>query len=195
MNPLTPSDPLTPPSPCAKFVSALSRAPSLRIVSSQLPAAWNSSLLEISSNPSLTAIQLEPSPPVAGPNHLFLVEAAKHPRLDELIRAGSPSVPCIDTPRRRSDSLRIIVTPTYGTGRLRANTTLGTPSPSPSVVSFPPMSYTADAVVGAMLSAGSPIPTAAPPTNAQKQFARRKSTAGKGHTRQTTKWSRRGSVV
>lgn len=174
-------------SPCAKFVAALSRAPSLRVVSAQLPAAWNSSLLEISTNPSLTTIKLEPSPPVAGPHHLFLVEAGRHPRLDALIRAGSLPVPRHASPRRRSETVSSISTTS---GRLRANTTLGTSSPPASTVAFP-------TTISPTSGPASPVETnaAAGPTSVvvQRQVSQRKS--GKGHPRPPNKWSRRRSIV
>ncbi|KAI0685369.1 hypothetical protein BC835DRAFT_1421301 [Cytidiella melzeri] len=180
-------------SPCMRFVASLSRAPSLRVVSAQLPAAWNSSLLEISSNPSLTAIRLEPSPPVAGPNHLFLVEASKYPRLDELIRAGSPPVPRVSALRKRSET--VCTVKTTSSGRLRANTTLGTSSPPSSTVAFPSASPTSpvNGSSDTMTNPRSPVNDSAPDHTVQRQASRRKSS--KGHTRQTSKWSRRLSVV
>ncbi|KAI0087174.1 hypothetical protein BDY19DRAFT_995249 [Irpex rosettiformis] len=192
---LLPLENIPPASPCAKFVAALSRAPSLRIVSTQLPAAWNSSLLDISSNPSLAAIRLEPSPPVAGPHHLFLVEAGKYPRLDALIRAGSPPIPFIVAPRRRSESLSTIST--TSSGRLRANTTLGTSSPPPSIVAFPsiPSPILGESSTSGDRSSSQSIrqdDSDSGSDTSQGRVVRHKS--GKGHSRQR-KWSRRQSVL
>ncbi|CCL98421.1 uncharacterized protein FIBRA_00418 [Fibroporia radiculosa] len=78
------------PSPAsAAFAAALAVAPKLRYVRAALPAVWNTTLLEISANPALERIQLTPDTELVGA-HLFLSEASKHPRLLELIRAGTP---------------------------------------------------------------------------------------------------------
>ncbi|KAI0343762.1 hypothetical protein BDW22DRAFT_1419624 [Trametopsis cervina] len=183
ITPARPADNASGSSPCVKLVAALSRAPALQVVSTQLPAAWNSSLLEISSNPFLTAIKLEPSPPVAGPHHLFLVEASKYSRLDELIRAGSPQNAPPSPLRKRSETVARLVTP-VNIGRARANTTAV--SPPSSSITFP-----AD-VQSSARSASSKVDKTCPPTDdedssasgpengtAQKQLMRRRS--GKGH--------------
>ncbi|KZT03662.1 uncharacterized protein LAESUDRAFT_330668 [Laetiporus sulphureus 93-53] len=78
------------PSPAsASFAASLAIAPKLRDVSALLPAVWNTTLLEISANPSLERIHLTPDTELMGA-HLFLAEARKHSRLIELIRAGTP---------------------------------------------------------------------------------------------------------
>ncbi|EMD36438.1 hypothetical protein CERSUDRAFT_115454 [Gelatoporia subvermispora B] len=73
----------------ANFAASLAAAPKLRMVRAALPAVWNSTLLEISANPALQRIELAPDTELLGA-HLFLAEARKHPRLLELIRAGTP---------------------------------------------------------------------------------------------------------
>ncbi|PCH38893.1 hypothetical protein WOLCODRAFT_92487 [Wolfiporia cocos MD-104 SS10] len=73
------------------FVTSLKMAPRLRDVRALLPAVWNTTLLEISANPALERIQLTPTTELVGA-HLFLSEARKHPRLIELIRAGTPTM-------------------------------------------------------------------------------------------------------
>ena len=90
------------PSPLAL---ELSRSPSLRVLRTPLPPAWNSSLLIVSENPSLvrivfTAPQVSLSPSgivvtdeamsisallAQRDEHPWLVEAQKHPRLMRLI--------------------------------------------------------------------------------------------------------------
>ncbi|KAI0916335.1 hypothetical protein AcV5_003301 [Taiwanofungus camphoratus] len=78
------------PSPAsASFAASLAIAPKLQVVRALLPAVWNNTLLEISANPALERIQLTPDTELIGA-HLFLAEARKHPRLIELIRAGTP---------------------------------------------------------------------------------------------------------
>ncbi|KIK94818.1 hypothetical protein PAXRUDRAFT_827614 [Paxillus rubicundulus Ve08.2h10] len=95
------------------FAQALSESPRLQLVRAQLPAIWNELLLVMSSNPSLEKVTLSsesmfgparsrtPGPPVikgvcsddyenAIPSTgLYMMEAKKHARLSELIRAGT----------------------------------------------------------------------------------------------------------
>jgi len=78
-----------PDSTTSPFVSALTTAPNLKTVRAQLPALWNDTLLIISQNPSLRCISLSPDKELVG-SHLFLMEARKHDRLMELIKAGTP---------------------------------------------------------------------------------------------------------
>ena len=93
------------PSPLAL---ELSRSPSLRVLHTPLPPAWNSALLIVSENPSLdrivfTAPQVSWSPDgvlvatdeamsvsallARRDEHPWLIEAQKHPRLMRLIGA------------------------------------------------------------------------------------------------------------
>ncbi|KAH9849369.1 hypothetical protein C2E23DRAFT_935616 [Lenzites betulinus] len=79
------------PSPAASaLVQALAAAPRLHTLHTQLPAVWNTTLLDIAQNPSLARIALTPAAEHAGA-HLFLAEARRHPRLVALIRAGAPA--------------------------------------------------------------------------------------------------------
>ncbi|EIW55719.1 uncharacterized protein TRAVEDRAFT_59954 [Trametes versicolor FP-101664 SS1] len=82
------------PSPAATALTqALAAAPRLHTLHTQLPAVWNTTLLDIAQNPSLVRIVLFPAPEHAGA-HLFLAEAKRHPRLVDLIRAGTaPAAP------------------------------------------------------------------------------------------------------
>ncbi|OCH93153.1 hypothetical protein OBBRIDRAFT_811238 [Obba rivulosa] len=73
----------------ANFAASLAAAPKLRIVRAAIPAVWNTTLLEISANPTLQRIELDPEAELFGA-HLFMAEARKYPRLLELIRTGSP---------------------------------------------------------------------------------------------------------
>ncbi|KAI0330350.1 hypothetical protein GY45DRAFT_1211558, partial [Cubamyces sp. BRFM 1775] len=77
------------PSPAANALTqALAAAPRLHTLYTQLPAVWNTTLLDIAQNPTLARIVLSPAPEHAGA-HLFLAEAKRHPRLVDLIRAGA----------------------------------------------------------------------------------------------------------
>ncbi|TBU55498.1 hypothetical protein BD310DRAFT_908283 [Dichomitus squalens] len=78
------------PSPAASALTkALATLPRLHTLSTMLPAVWNTTLLDIAQNPALRRIVLDPAPELAGA-HLFLAEAKRHPRLVQLIHAGSP---------------------------------------------------------------------------------------------------------
>ncbi|RDX54487.1 hypothetical protein OH76DRAFT_1341204, partial [Lentinus brumalis] len=78
------------PTPAAfALVKALAAAPRLHTLYTQLPAVWNTTLLDIAQNPALTRIVVSPAHELAGA-HLFLAEAKRHPRLMDLFRAGSP---------------------------------------------------------------------------------------------------------
>ncbi|KAI0721736.1 hypothetical protein C8Q72DRAFT_79351 [Fomitopsis betulina] len=80
------------PSPAsASFATSLASAPRLRAVSAQLPMVWNTALLEISQNPALEHIHISPRAELAA-SQLFISEARKHPRLMELIAAGTPEL-------------------------------------------------------------------------------------------------------
>ncbi|KAH9831998.1 uncharacterized protein C8Q71DRAFT_276314 [Rhodofomes roseus] len=89
------------PSPAsASFATSLASAPRLRRVSAQLPTVWNTALLEISQNPSLERIHIGPRAELFA-SQLFITEARKHPRLMELIVAGTPELPTEPPARSR----------------------------------------------------------------------------------------------
>jgi len=73
----------------SSFVPALTTARNLKTVRAQLPAVWNDTLLTVAQNPNLRCISLSPDKELVG-SHLFLMEAKKHDRLMELIKAGTP---------------------------------------------------------------------------------------------------------
>ncbi|KAI0764967.1 hypothetical protein C8Q74DRAFT_1318493 [Fomes fomentarius] len=76
------------PSPAASALTqALAAAPRLHTLQTQLPAVWNTTLLDIAQNPALARIVLSPRPELAGA-HLFIAEAKRHPRLLELFRTA-----------------------------------------------------------------------------------------------------------
>ena len=118
----------------SRFASALALAPGLKVVQAELPAVWNTALLEISNNASLEAIRLSPAPPVAGA-HIFLAEARKHPRLAQLIERGTPRLAAaprvaVARPGRAASRMETGVYARGGSvhGRVRANTTVATTS-------------------------------------------------------------------
>ncbi|KAF8066675.1 hypothetical protein FPV67DRAFT_1495892 [Lyophyllum atratum] len=134
-----PKTPATPGSgPVSLLAAALAAAPNLHAFTTHLPSVWNAAILAVSANPHLERIVLATPNANAGTSSgygkgqgcgygqgiigtgLFLMEARRHQRLGELIRAGTPII------------------------RTRAHT-MGTPSPSPSP---PPSSSSAPAVVG-----------------------------------------------
>ncbi|PSR72526.1 hypothetical protein PHLCEN_2v11596 [Hermanssonia centrifuga] len=133
----------------ARLVTALSSTPNLKVIHAQLPAVWNTSLLEISTNPSLRAIVLDPSPPHAGA-HMFIAQARKHARLDALIRAGTPPPPPapLRAPAEINARERGGVLPPPSTSRSRAYTTAGMrsvvafPSAAPLIEEKPPAAMT-----------------------------------------------------
>ncbi|OAX37544.1 hypothetical protein K503DRAFT_742559 [Rhizopogon vinicolor AM-OR11-026] len=69
---------------------ALSNAPKLRILKAHIPAVWNDLFLTISRNSTLKHITLY-AEAVEGIMHtsLYMMEAKKHARLSELIKAGT----------------------------------------------------------------------------------------------------------
>lgn len=69
---------------------ALSNAPKLCILRAQMPAVWNTLLLTISLNSALKNITLYVEG-AEGIMHtsLYMMEARKHARLSELIKAGT----------------------------------------------------------------------------------------------------------
>ncbi|KIP09335.1 hypothetical protein PHLGIDRAFT_333566 [Phlebiopsis gigantea 11061_1 CR5-6] len=165
----------------SQFVLALAQAPSLKAVHAELPAVWNTALLDISSNPSLHSITLSPAPVTGG--HMFLTEARKHPRLAELIENGTPAPTLTD--RIGRTMLRISV-PSHGRteshGRMRANTTVAA-SPSPRSVAFPkssasPPCLAPSAAPSAFLSPSGPSSSSRP--------RRVSSRASKGSRRMST---------
>jgi len=94
--------------PISSLTHALRTRPSLHTFSTQLPSVWNNAILSVSQNEALERIVLgdghEPTSPHLGRGGygtgrnmvpgtgLFLTEARKHPRLAELIRAGTPII-------------------------------------------------------------------------------------------------------
>jgi hypothetical protein len=84
------------------------------------PRLWNDTLLTISQNPNLQYISLSPDKELVG-SHLFLMEAKKHDRLMELIKAGTPVM------RNRSQSSSSPTSPVL-TG------TPPSPSPGPRIL-------------------------------------------------------------
>ncbi|KAF8841500.1 hypothetical protein BDN67DRAFT_949553 [Paxillus ammoniavirescens] len=150
------SSPITLP-----FAQALSEAPRLQYVRTQLPAIWNELLLVMSSNPSLEKMTLysesafgparsrTPGPPaikgacnddyenaILGTG-LFMMEAKKHARLSELIRAGTSFI------------------------RTRAHTTIATASGQP--VSTTPLSASRAKEVANGLLTNHPVTMASSP--------------------------------
>ncbi|KAH8103384.1 hypothetical protein BXZ70DRAFT_1005807 [Cristinia sonorae] len=84
--------------PVISLSAALGKSPRLRSVTTMMPAVWNDALLEISVNQSLQKIHLVTAPSSPGspaplqlilPSALWFKEASNHPRLVELINAGS----------------------------------------------------------------------------------------------------------
>jgi len=95
----------TPREPPSRLALALSRSPSLRVLRTVLPPAWDPFLLLVSENPSLKHIVLTKPRVISGSdrissievdvpaasliaqkdNHPWLMEAQKHPRLMKLI--------------------------------------------------------------------------------------------------------------
>lgn len=76
------------------FTAALAHAPKLRSIHAELPTLWNPALLDVSANPSVQAIHLTTPTPsqsasLTTTSSLYLSEARKHPRLIELIKAGT----------------------------------------------------------------------------------------------------------
>ncbi|KAG5645373.1 hypothetical protein DXG03_006326 [Asterophora parasitica] len=112
--PHRPTSATTTTGPISALTQALARAPALHTFTTHLPSVWNAAVLTISTNPSLERIGLLdgrcntphtpglllPSPagavlsPTCGTGivgtGLFLMEARRHVRLAELIRAGTP---------------------------------------------------------------------------------------------------------
>ncbi|KAG0704025.1 hypothetical protein DFH29DRAFT_914210 [Suillus ampliporus] len=72
------------------LAEALSHAPNLRILKAQLPAIWNELFLVISQNSALEQIALY-AEGADGILHttMYMIEAKKHARLSELIKAGT----------------------------------------------------------------------------------------------------------
>ncbi|KAG6901411.1 hypothetical protein C0995_012301 [Termitomyces sp. Mi166 len=84
-----------PHGPIAALASALASAPALHSFSTHLPSVWNAAIAAIASNPALHRICLttnSPSSPAIPGTGLFLMEARRHPRLAELITAGTPII-------------------------------------------------------------------------------------------------------
>ncbi|KAG5349903.1 hypothetical protein C0989_001338 [Termitomyces sp. Mn162] len=103
-----PSQPST--GPISSLASALAASPALHTFSTHLPSVWNTAIATIASNPALQRIALVQNTPAAIPGTgLFLMEARRHPRLAELIAAGTPII------RSRAHTLGTRVPPTATT--------------------------------------------------------------------------------
>ncbi|KAJ7621285.1 hypothetical protein FB45DRAFT_928873 [Roridomyces roridus] len=91
------SFPLSSDPALVPLVAALASAPRLTSLLTPVPTFWGPALPTIAANPALTRISLGDEPqghhrrPVLGTS-LFLAEARKHPRLADLIRAGTAVV-------------------------------------------------------------------------------------------------------
>ncbi|KAI0646304.1 hypothetical protein C8Q79DRAFT_926301 [Trametes meyenii] len=147
------------PSPAASALTqALAQAPRLHTLYTQLPAVWNTTLLDIAQNPALARIVLSPAPEQAGA-HLFLAEAKRHPRLVDLIRAGTapPSPSPYPSPAAAPPQISFSLA---GNARARARSTVLGPSrhaPMP----VPTWGYESDVPAPACPPAGSsPRPSA-----------------------------------
>ncbi|KAG6895781.1 hypothetical protein C0992_012639 [Termitomyces sp. T32_za158] len=104
-----PAAPAAPPAngnssgsgPISALAAALAAAPALHTFSTHLPSVWNAAIAAVGSNPALQRISLYPSSshphahahataiPGTG---LFLMQARRHPRLADLIAAGTPII-------------------------------------------------------------------------------------------------------
>ncbi|KAJ6598344.1 hypothetical protein DFH09DRAFT_1394532 [Mycena vulgaris] len=101
---LTTTFPLSADPALAPLTNALAAAPALHTLRTPPPALWAPPFLAVAANPALRRICLDsasPSSPSSSPaprarpplaSGLFLVEARKHARLSELIRAGTPVI-------------------------------------------------------------------------------------------------------
>ena len=135
--------------PISSLAHALTTRPKLRTFCTLLPSLWNESILRISSNPNLECIVLgdgtsrlreqthvrkidsnfeyDGSYGIVGTG-LFLMQARKHARLSDLIRAGTYVFFCLLI----FFSLYLTFQLSRSIMRTRAQTLGNTPSPSPS---------------------------------------------------------------
>ncbi|KAJ3740029.1 hypothetical protein DFH05DRAFT_442504 [Lentinula detonsa] len=86
-----------PPSPAhggpvSLLTSALAKSPSLHTFTTHVPSVWNETILCVSQNPSLQKIVLGDPRTGVLITGLFMAEAKNHPRLVELIKAGTSMV-------------------------------------------------------------------------------------------------------
>ncbi|KAI0653935.1 hypothetical protein C8Q70DRAFT_1048261 [Cubamyces menziesii] len=152
------------PSPAANALTqALAAAPRLHTLYTQLPAVWNTTLLDIAQNPTLARIH-------AGA-HLFLAEAKRHPRLVDLIRAGA--APPSPYPGRASTSSRPqahapVSFSLAGNARARAASAVVTPRQPP--VTVPTWGYERDV----------PPPTCPPGASSSSAYSRPSHPAASG---------------
>lgn len=103
--------------PIVQLTHALSNSPRLHSFAAHVPATWSEAILRVSTNRRMERIVLTDGrvdvsvipefmggcPPLSAPEHqqggvlgtgLFFMEARKHSRLSELIKAGTPFVRC-----------------------------------------------------------------------------------------------------
>ncbi|KAJ4474359.1 hypothetical protein J3R30DRAFT_3508296 [Lentinula aciculospora] len=92
--PTSPSinSPSTRGGPIALLTRALAKSPSLLTFATHVPSVWNETILCVSQNSSLQKIVLGDPRTGVLITGLFMVEAKKHPRLIELIKAGTSMV-------------------------------------------------------------------------------------------------------
>ena|SRR5258708_3116207 len=81
------------PGPVTQLTQVLSSRPKLHTFSTHLPNVWNENILRVSQNPALQRIILvdplsDSSKYIIGTGHFF-AQARRHPRLSDLIRAGT----------------------------------------------------------------------------------------------------------
>ncbi|KAJ3889355.1 hypothetical protein GG344DRAFT_78858 [Lentinula edodes] len=75
--------------PIDLLTNALAKSPSLHTFATQVPSVWNEAILRVSQNPSLQKIVLGDPKTGVLITGLFMAESKKHPRLVELIKAGT----------------------------------------------------------------------------------------------------------
>ncbi|KAJ3808339.1 hypothetical protein EV368DRAFT_84803 [Lentinula lateritia] len=75
--------------PIDLLTNALAKSPSLQTFATQVPSVWNEAILRVSQNPSLQKVVLGDPKTGVLTTGLFMAESKKHPRLVELIKAGT----------------------------------------------------------------------------------------------------------
>jgi len=104
--------------PISLLTSALAKSPSLHTFITHAPSLWNESILCVSQNSSLQKIILGDHRTGVSISGLFMNEAKRHPRLTELIKAGTPMI------RMRAQTLG-----NFGNAAGTASPSLSTKSP------------------------------------------------------------------